>query len=700
MHVDVARRQVVAQHGVVQAAVGAADDHGQRPVVVRVDRVHGRVRAGGQRVVDEGEAGRVGDLGEPVRQRRERGGGGLDLGGAGDAVDAPAPPARRGRRTGCGRCAGRRAAAPPAGTAGCRPAKTYGRPSGPSATWNDAGDVGRHGAGQVGDSRGEPVVLGVEDDRFRSVGDEVELVAVVLLLPAVGVEVLREQRGDDGHGRASRSGRCTGSWTARGRTGRPPGRSSTGTPMLPPYTLATADPGEQVADQAGRRALALAAGHAHGPVGVLGHPQRGAAGDRHAPLAQLDHPRVGLRHARRAHHDVGPEQGLAGVRAGDQRRQRRRARRSRRWTGGWAGPRRRPAGTGRPRRPHRAAALPSRPVPQTATDRPRRSASLMALPRSQIRPEIDDDLVWRVPTTQLRQMTSFTFPGRVVRPRHRRGDVRLPAHRARRRPAVHRDDHVPGARRRPGRGGRRRVRAGPRPAAPGGGRQLLQGRRAAAARSCRRRWGRTRSRWSPPSTRTGWPSTRTATTCRTCSTCAPRCPTAPRRSRPCAMLSGRRPVSAVGGGKDSIVTLEALRDGGFDPVPFAVNPNWVIDEVFAASGLTALSARRALDPALFALNRAGARNGHIPVTAINSLIAVAHRRAARARPRRDVQRALGVRPQPDLERSRGQPPVVEGRGRRGPAPGGADRRTPASSTRTSRCCARSPSCTSRSCSRR
>jgi hypothetical protein len=81
-------------------------------------------------------------------------------------------------------------------------------------------------------------------------------------------------------------------------------------------------------------------------------------------------------------------------------------------------------------------------------------------------------------------------------------------------------------------------------------------------------------------------------------------------------------LSAVGGGKDSIVTLEALRDGGFDPVPFAVNPNWVIDEVFAASGLTALSARRALDPALFALNKAGARNGHIPVTAINSLIAV------------------------------------------------------------------------------
>jgi UDP-N-acetyl-alpha-D-muramoyl-L-alanyl-L-glutamate epimerase len=86
--------------------------------------------------------------------------------------------------------------------------------------------------------------------------------------------------------------------------------------------------------------------------------------------------------------------------------------------------------------------------------------------------------------------------------------------------------------------------------------------------------------------------------------------------------SGRRPLSAVGGGKDSIVTLEALREGGFDPVPFAVNPNWVIEAVFAASGLAPLSARRALDPRLFALNRAGALNGHIPVTAINSLIAV------------------------------------------------------------------------------
>ncbi len=84
-----------------------------------------------------------------------------------------------------------------------------------------------------------------------------------------------------------------------------------------------------------------------------------------------------------------------------------------------------------------------------------------------------------------------------------------------------------------------------------------------------------------------------------------------------------RPLSAVGGGKDSIVTLEALRAAGRDPVPFSVNPNGVIESVNAASGLTALKARRKIDPLLFEVNKAGALNGHVPVTAVNSLIAVA-----------------------------------------------------------------------------
>jgi hypothetical protein len=69
--------------------------------------------------------------------------------------------------------------------------------------------------------------------------------------------------------------------------------------------------------------------------------------------------------------------------------------------------------------------------------------------------------------------------------------------------------------------------------------------------------------------------------------------------------------------------LEILRAAGLHPVPFSVNPNRVIVDVNAASGLAALAARRRLDPRLFELNAAGALNGHIPVTAINSLIAIA-----------------------------------------------------------------------------
>jgi hypothetical protein len=101
--------------------------------------------------------------------------------------------------------------------------------------------------------------------------------------------------------------------------------------------------------------------------------------------------------------------------------------------------------------------------------------------------------------------------------------------------------------------------------------------------------------------------------------------TVPGRSSPAAPIdnSEGRPLSAVGGGKDSIVTLEILRAAGLDPVPFSVNPNPVIVNVNAASGIPALAARRRLDPHLFELNRAGALNGHIPVTAINSLIAIA-----------------------------------------------------------------------------
>jgi hypothetical protein len=81
-----------------------------------------------------------------------------------------------------------------------------------------------------------------------------------------------------------------------------------------------------------------------------------------------------------------------------------------------------------------------------------------------------------------------------------------------------------------------------------------------------------------------------------------------------------RALVAVGGGKDSIVTLEAVRRVA-DVRLFSVNSYEPITRTAEASGLPIDTARRTIDPLLFALNDAGAHNGHVPVTAINSIIA-------------------------------------------------------------------------------
>ena len=79
---------------------------------------------------------------------------------------------------------------------------------------------------------------------------------------------------------------------------------------------------------------------------------------------------------------------------------------------------------------------------------------------------------------------------------------------------------------------------------------------------------------------------------------------------------------AIGGGKDSLVSIETLRSLGVEQTVTWVGGSQLIAACAAQTGLPTLNVSRALAPKLFDYNRQGAWNGHIPVTAVNSAILV------------------------------------------------------------------------------
>jgi len=83
-----------------------------------------------------------------------------------------------------------------------------------------------------------------------------------------------------------------------------------------------------------------------------------------------------------------------------------------------------------------------------------------------------------------------------------------------------------------------------------------------------------------------------------------------------------RALVAIGGGKDSLVSIEALRALGMSPTVAWIGSSPLIRACAGRTGLAQLNIGRALAPELFAFNREGALNGHIPVTAVNSAILV------------------------------------------------------------------------------
>jgi hypothetical protein len=98
-------------------------------------------------------------------------------------------------------------------------------------------------------------------------------------------------------------------------------------------------------------------------------------------------------------------------------------------------------------------------------------------------------------------------------------------------------------------------------------------------------------------------------------------PDSERGSAPALSLR-QHALVAIGGGKDSLVSIEALREAGIAQTVTWIGGSQLIAACAARTGLPTLNIGRQLAPQLFDYNRQGAWNGHIPVTAINSAILV------------------------------------------------------------------------------
>ncbi len=96
-----------------------------------------------------------------------------------------------------------------------------------------------------------------------------------------------------------------------------------------------------------------------------------------------------------------------------------------------------------------------------------------------------------------------------------------------------------------------------------------------------------------------------------------------REAEPVRLPRRGRSLVPVGGGKDSVVALETMRAAGADVTLFSVGDATAIAATAEVAGLPRLVARREISPALLAANAAGALNGHVPVTAVVTLIALA-----------------------------------------------------------------------------
>lgn len=89
-----------------------------------------------------------------------------------------------------------------------------------------------------------------------------------------------------------------------------------------------------------------------------------------------------------------------------------------------------------------------------------------------------------------------------------------------------------------------------------------------------------------------------------------------------AIALPQRTLLPIGGGKDSLVSVDLLSHTGVPFTPFAVNPKGPILTSVATIGTPPIYATRTLDPEMIRLSQqSGFYNGHVPSTAMNSMIA-------------------------------------------------------------------------------
>lgn len=79
----------------------------------------------------------------------------------------------------------------------------------------------------------------------------------------------------------------------------------------------------------------------------------------------------------------------------------------------------------------------------------------------------------------------------------------------------------------------------------------------------------------------------------------------------------------IGGGKDSVVTLELLSRNGFSVAPFILNPRRASLQTIKSAGFARsalFEIQRTIDPQLIKLNEAGYLNGHTPFSAMLAFV--------------------------------------------------------------------------------